>query len=152
MNIGEAAKKSGVSAKMIRYYEQIGLIPPANRTCSGYRSYVDKDVHLLGFIRRARDLGFSVESIGDLLGLWTDTGRKSADVRRLAVGHLENLQLKIRELEAMSDTLEQLVDACSGDHRPDCPIISDLEKSVAGMAARRPRKGAVDLGALAPSK
>ncbi|MDU8912258.1 Cu(I)-responsive transcriptional regulator [Aestuariicoccus sp. MJ-SS9] len=145
MNIGEAARQSGVSAKMIRYYEQTGLIPPAQRTDSGYRDYSEKDVHMLGFVRRARDLGFSVEVIGELLGLWTDETRKSADVRQLAQGHLETLRRKIEELEAMSNTLETLIDACSGDHRPDCPIIADLEKKDDQDASRapKPRPGAV---------
>ena len=145
MNIGEAAKLTGVSAKMIRYYEQTGLIPPANRTESGYRDYSERDVHLLSFVRRARDLGFSVEVIGELLELWTDDARRSADVRQLAQGHLGNLRRKIEELEAMSKTLETLIDSCSGDHRPDCPIIADLEKSDGQNASRapKPRQGAV---------
>ncbi|MEQ9040347.1 MAG: Cu(I)-responsive transcriptional regulator [Silicimonas sp.] len=146
MNIGEASKKSGVSAKMIRYYEQIGLIPPAQRTESGYRDYSKKDVHMLSFVRRARDLGFSVEVIGELLGLWTDRTRRSADVRLLAEGHLSNLRRKIEELEAMSNTLETLIDACHGDHRPDCPIIADLENSDRENPRRdiKSRAGATD--------
>ncbi|BBU53890.1 Cu(I)-responsive transcriptional regulator [Mameliella alba] len=146
MNIGEAAKQSGVSAKMIRYYEQTGLIPPAQRTDSGYRDYSEKDVHMLSFVRRARDLGFSVEVIGELLGLWTDRSRRSVDVRQLAEGHLSNLRRKIEELEAMSSTLETLINACHGDHRPDCPIIADLEKSEPTGSSREPksRAGAVD--------
>ncbi len=145
MNIGEAAKLSGVSAKMIRYYEQTGLIPPAQRTDSGYRDYSERDVHLLSFVRRARDLGFSVEVIGELLELWTDDARRSADVRQLAQGHLSNLRRKIEELEAMSKTLETLIDSCSGDHRPDCPIIADLEKSddQGTSLAAKPRRGVV---------
>lgn len=146
MNIGEAAKRSGVSAKMIRYYEQTGLIPPAQRTESGYRDYGDKEVHMLGFIRRARDLGFSVEVIGELLGLWTDQSRRSADVRQIAQGHLSNLRRKIEELEAMSQTLESLIDACHGDHRPDCPIIADLETGdpQTDPQTPKPRTGAID--------
>ena len=145
MNIGEAAKLSGVSAKMIRYYEKTGLIPPAQRTDSGYRDYSERDIHLLSFVRRARDLGFSVEVIGELLELWTDDARRSADVRQLAQGHLSKLRRKIEELEAMSKTLETLIDSCSGDHRPDCPIIADLEKSDESHASRSPRsrQGAV---------
>ena len=148
MNIGEAAKRSGVSAKMIRYYEQSGLIPPAQRAVSGYRDYSDKDVHMLSFVRRARDLGFSVEVIGELLGLWTDTSRRSADVKQIARDHLENLRRKVYELEAMSKTLENLIESCNGDHRPDCPIIADLEQEArtADPDASRPRKGAVELG------
>ncbi len=146
MNIGEAAKISGVSAKMIRYYEQTGLIPTAQRTGSGYRDYSEKDVHMLSFVRRARDLGFSVEVIGELLGLWTDRSRRSADVRQLAEGHLSNLRRKIEELEEMSNTLETLIDACHGDHRPDCPIIADLENSETEESLRdvKPRAGAID--------
>jgi MerR family gold-responsive transcriptional activator of gol and ges genes len=146
MNIGEAAKQSGVSAKMIRYYEQTSLIPPAQRTESGYRDYSEKDVHMLSFVRRARDLGFSVEVIGELLGLWTDRSRRSSDVRQLAEGHLSNLRGKIEELEAMSHTLETLIDACQGDHRPDCPIIADLESSDPDTPARalKARTGAID--------
>lgn len=148
MNIGEAAKRSGVSAKMIRYYEQTGLIPAAQRTESGYRDYGEKDVHVLSFVRRARDLGFSVEEIGELLGLWSDTSRRSSDVKELARRHLEDLRRKIGELEAMSETLESLIGACSGDNRPDCPIIADLEQVAETTEAGTspPRKGAVDLG------
>ena len=148
MNIGEAAKQSGVSAKMIRYYEQTGLIPAAQRTDSGYRDYSEKDVHMLGFVRRARDLGFSVEVIGELLGLWTDHSRRSADVRQLAEGHLSNLRRKIEELESMSHTLETLIEACHGDHRPDCPIIADLEKSDPQGERSNPKRrtGAIDPG------
>ncbi|MBY6059563.1 MULTISPECIES: Cu(I)-responsive transcriptional regulator [Leisingera] len=145
MNIGEAANKSGVSAKMIRYYEQTGLIPPAQRTASGYREYYEKDVHMLRFIRRARDLGFSVEEIGELLGLWTSKSRKSADVRQLAQAHYYTLQRKIQELEAMSSTLETLIEACTGDHLPDCPIIADLEGNDLECALHRKqsRSGAI---------
>lgn len=137
MNIGQAAKASGVSAKMIRYYEGIGLVPPAGRTASGYRSYGDQDVHMLRFIRRARDLGFSVEGIAELLGLWRDRDRHSADVKRLAVEHAARLREKIAGLQAMVGTLETLADRCAGDDRPDCPILRDLEHPPAG-AARAP--------------
>ena len=136
MNIGQAAKASGVSAKMIRYYEEIGLIPPAGRTASGYRSYGDNDVHTLRFIRRARDLGFSVEGIQELLGLWRDRDRHSADVKRLAVEQAATLREKIRGLEAMVRTLESLADCCAGDDRPDCPILRDLEVADHPEAAR----------------
>lgn len=146
MNIGHAAEASGVSAKMIRYYEQTGLIPPAQRTESGYRDYSETDVHMLRFIRRARDLGFSVHQIEDLLKLWTDRSRKSADVKALARAHIEQLRRKILELESMSETLEHLVGCCSGDDRPDCPILADLELSPPGTSAHT--KGAVEIGAL----
>ncbi|MFA7669909.1 MAG: Cu(I)-responsive transcriptional regulator [Burkholderiaceae bacterium] len=128
MNIGEAAKASGVSAKMIRYYEEIGLVPPALRAASGYRVYSDKDVHRLNFVRRARDLGFSVKEIGDLLSLWSDRSRHSADVKRIASEHIADLRQKIDELRRMSDTLQILVDCCAGDDRPDCPILAELEQ------------------------
>ena len=127
MNICEAAKASGVSAKMIRYYEQTGLIPAADLTSSGYRDYSDTDVHMLRFIRRARDLGFAVTEIGDLLGLWRDGSRQSAEVKRLAQGHIDNLKKKIKGLQDMANTLTMLVDTCNGDHRPHCPILQSLE-------------------------
>ena len=127
MNIGEASKASGVSAKMIRYYEQIGLLPAAGRTGSGYRSYGPSDVHKLRFVRRARDLGFSVERIGELLGLWQDRSRHSADVKRLSLEHVAQLRAKIVELQEMVATLQTLATCRAGDDRPDCPIITSLE-------------------------
>ncbi|EQB16360.1 Cu(I)-responsive transcriptional regulator [Novosphingobium lindaniclasticum] len=126
MNIGEAAKQSGVSAKMIRHYEAIGLIPPAGRKDSGYRDYAPADVHMLRFIRRARDLGFVVAEINELLNLWRDRSRQSTDVKRIAATHIEALRARIARLEQMANTLETLVDCCAGDHRPDCPILADL--------------------------
>lgn len=128
MNIGQAAKASGVSAKMIRYYEQTGLIPAAARKESGYRDYADSDVHMLRFIRRARDLGFAVAEINELLSLWRDRSRQSADVKRIAAAHIDELREKIARLNQMADTLQTLIDCCAGDHRPDCPILADLEK------------------------
>lgn len=136
MNIGEAAKASGVSAKMIRYYESIGLIPAAGRTASGYRVYSQTEVQNLRFIRRARDLGFSVEKITDLLALWRDRSRHSADVKRIATDQIAELQVKIAGMQAMVDTLRHLADACCGDHRPDCPILADLGQGA--VAASRP--------------
>jgi len=126
MQIGEAARRTGVSAKMIRHYEQIGLIPSADRRDSNYRDYGHHDVHRLGFIRRARDLGFSIEEIRDLLRLWGDQARSSADVKALTLGHISELDRKISLLSEMRDTLTHLADACDGDHRPGCPIISSL--------------------------
>lgn len=126
MNIGAAANASGVSAKMIRYYESTGLIPKAGRTASGYRDYSDKDVHKLRFVRRARDLGFSVEQIGGLLRLWEDRTRASADVKRMALSHVEGLRERAQRLEEMAAALVHLADHCVGDDRPDCPIIEEL--------------------------
>ncbi|MBA3911208.1 MAG: Cu(I)-responsive transcriptional regulator [Rhodobacter sp.] len=126
MNIGEASKSSGVSAKMIRYYESIGLIPAVGRTISGYRVYSMTDVQLLRFIRRARDLGFSVEKIQELLALWQDRSRQSADVKQIALEQIAGLETRIREMKAMMDTLRHLANECCGDHRPDCPILADL--------------------------
>ena len=126
MNIGEAARASGVSAKMIRYYEETGLIPPAGRTGSGYRTYGPKEVQVLRFVRRARDLGFPMEKVADLLALWRDRERASADVKRLAEGQIEALETRIREMVEMKAALENLVHSCAGDARPDCPILDDL--------------------------
>ncbi|MCA1408427.1 Cu(I)-responsive transcriptional regulator [Ensifer sp. IC3342] len=126
MNIGDVARASGVSAKMIRYYETIGLIPPASRSESGYRNYDDKDVHTLRFIRRARDLGFSVEQMADLLALWRDRSRASAEVKKIALDQVNILNRKAEELRAMSRTLKHLAAHCHGDARPDCPILDDL--------------------------
>ena len=126
MNIGEAAKASGVTAKMIRYYESTGLLRPAARRDNGYRDYGAIDVHELRFIRRARGLGFDMAEIAELLSLWRDRGRASRDVHRVASGHIEALQTRIVELQGMVDTLSTLVACCHGDDRPDCPILSDL--------------------------
>ena len=127
LNIGEAARASGVSAKMIRHYEAIGLVPPAGRTVSGYRLYREGDVHVLRFVRRARDLGFSVAEIGELLALWRNRRRASASVRKLAQQHIAQLDARIEQLGAMRRTLAALVRHCHGDARPDCPILDDLE-------------------------
>jgi Cu(I)-responsive transcriptional regulator len=126
MNIGEAAGASGVSAKMVRYYESIGLIRPPARTESGYRVYGDDDVHALRFIRRARGLGFSVDETSQLLALWHDKSRASADVKAFALKHVADLEKKIADLQAMSRTLQHLASHCHGDKRPDCPILDDL--------------------------
>jgi Cu(I)-responsive transcriptional regulator len=126
MNIGEAAKLSGVSAKMVRHYESLGLLPEVARTDSGYRQYGDKEVHTLRFIRRARDLGFSMAEIGELLKLWQNQRRSSANVRKIAQQHIEQLDAKMAEMAAMRKTLQHLVHCCSGDDRPDCPILEEL--------------------------
>lgn len=126
MNIGQAAIASGINAKLIRYYESIGLIAPAARTASGYRVYGSDDVHVLRFIRRARKLGFSIEQIATLVGLWRDRDRASSEVKALAQTHLDELEARILELTAMRDSLAALVSSCHGDDRPDCPILGDL--------------------------
>jgi Cu(I)-responsive transcriptional regulator len=130
MQIGEAAKATGVSAKMIRHYESIGLIPSADRRESNYRDYGHHDLHRLGFIRRARDLGFSIEEIRELLKLWGDSSRSSKDVKRMALSHIAELEAKITLLDEMRATLAHLAHNCDGDHRPDCPIIQSLEGQV----------------------
>ncbi|WP_085676852.1 MULTISPECIES: Cu(I)-responsive transcriptional regulator [unclassified Pseudomonas] len=126
MNIGQAARRSGLSTKMIRYYESIGLLKPATRTDSGYRVYQAEDLHSLAFIKRSRDLGFSLEEVGKLLTLWQDRGRASADVKALAMQHIDELNRRIEELVSLRDTLGELVAHCQGDDRPDCPILKDL--------------------------
>lgn len=143
MNIGQAARQSGVSAKMIRYYEATGLIPKAERSEAGYRHYTPADIHTLRFIRRARDLGFSVEGIAGLLALWRDRSRHSADVKQLALGHVADLKRKIAELEGMVATLSHLAACCQGDERPDCPILADLATAgPRGTEPAPPRFGA----------
>lgn len=129
MNIGEAAKASGVSAKMIRHYESVGLFPEPNRTDSGYRQYTDKEVHTLRFIRQARDLGFSLEQISELLALWQNRRRPSRQVKALAEAHIKELEQKLQEIQVMKSTLEHLVHCCHGDDRPDCPILETLSES-----------------------
>ncbi|OLP46878.1 Cu(I)-responsive transcriptional regulator [Rhizobium oryziradicis] len=126
MNIGEAAAASGVSAKMIRYYEEIGLVMPERRTSSNYRVYGDNEVHRLRFVRRARTLGFSLEETERLLGLWSDTSRKNDDVRAVALDHLKELEEKMEAMRAMADTLKNLVDHCQTGNRPECPILDNL--------------------------
>lgn len=131
MKIGEASAASGVSAKMIRYYESIGLIRAADRSAKGYRAYSSVDVHTLRFIRRSRELGFDMKEIGALLALWQDRGRRSSEVKRLASAHVKTLQRKIDGLQSMAKTLEELMDCCRGDDRPECPILEDLSKEKA---------------------
>ncbi len=126
INIGEAAAASGVSAKSIRHYEQIGLIPPANRTFANYRLYREADVHTLRFIKSARALGFPIARISELLSLWQNQKRSSADVKKLALQHVAELDNHIRELQRMSNTLKELASHCHGDHRPECPILAGL--------------------------
>ena len=141
LNIGQAASASGVSAKMIRHYEAVGLLPAAARTESGYRQYAEADVRTLRFIRHARDLGFSIPEIGRLVGLWQDRARPSREVKALARQHIRDLEEKAQELLAMKSALEHLVHGCRGDDRPDCPIIeslaADQPAATSGAAPRR---------------
>jgi len=142
MNIGEVAKRSGVPAKTIRYYESIGLISAADRSQAGYRIYGDRELQTLRFIQRARNLGFSVKQVSELLALWQDRERASGDVKAVARRHLEEIDRRMAELQSMRDTLEHLVGRCHGDDRPDCPILADLagegvrEKAAARSTAR----------------
>ncbi|MFV3383792.1 MULTISPECIES: Cu(I)-responsive transcriptional regulator [Pseudomonas] len=126
MNIGQAARSSGLSTKMIRYYESIGLLKPAVRSDSGYRLYQPDDLHTLAFIKRSRDLGFSLEEVAKLLTLWQDRQRASADVKALAMQHIDALNKRIEELVSLRDTLSDLAAHCQGNDRPDCPILKDL--------------------------
>lgn len=128
MNIGQAAAASGVTAKMIRHYEESGLIRAPRRTASNYRSYSDNDVHVLRFVKRARALGFSMADIKTLLSLWHDKSRSSAAVKRIAATHIDELERKIAELQSMVRTLQHLAHHCHGDQRPECPIIEELAK------------------------
>ena len=138
MNISEAAAASGVSAKMIRHYEAIGLVPKPRRTGANYRSYGEADVHVLRFVRAARDLGFSMAEIAELLDLWRDRRRPSRKVKALVTGHLRALERRIAELQAMKSTLEQLAHSCHGDERPDCPILERLEGGGWAIKGERP--------------
>ena len=140
MNIGQASRASGISAKMIRYYESIGLVPKAVRTDSGYRDYSDADVHRLLFIRRARDLGFSFERVRELLKLWSNQKRSSANVKALALAHIDELEVRATELRQMIKTLRHLAEACEGDNRPHCPIIEELESGKPPRPAAKPGK------------
>ena len=130
MNIGEAARASRVSTKTIRYYETAGLIATAERTGGGYRVYTQADVHMLRFIKRARDLGFSIDRIRRLLDLWRDKSRASRDVKRLALDHIADIVAKIAAMSAVRDTVQELADKCEGNDRPECPILRDLEGGV----------------------
>ena len=131
MNIGQASRASGVSQRMLRHYEKIGLIPPAARRDSGYRDYDQRDLHTLRFIGRARDMGFSIEEIRTLLALWHDRERSSAEVKQLALSRAAELRERIAILEDMRRTLDHLAKSCHGDDRPDCPILDDLESRLA---------------------
>jgi len=128
VTIGEAAQRSGVSARMVRHYEGLGLLPEVARTESGYRQYDDADIHTLRFIKRSRDLGFSMEEIAELVGLWHNRRRASSSVKRIAEKHLGELEQRIADMQSMRNTLAHLVHCCHGDARPDCPILDDLGK------------------------
>lgn len=127
--IGEAAQRSGVSARMVRHYEGLGLLPAVARTDSGYRQYGDADIHTLRFIKRSRDLGFSMEEIAELVGLWNNRRRASASVKRIAQKHLGELEQRIADMQSMRNTLSHLVHCCHGDARPECPILDDLSQT-----------------------
>ena len=132
MNIGTVAKQTGVPAKTIRYYEDIGLIEPAIRADNGYRQYRERDVETLRFVQRARRMGFSVKDVGNLLELWRDRNRASADVKAMALGHIEEIETRIAELESIRDTLVRLTSQCHGDDRPDCPILEGIADGACG--------------------
>lgn len=144
MNIGQASQASGVSTKMIRYYDEIGLVRPASRTDSNYREYDEREINELRFIKRARNLGFSMEEITTLLSLWRDRQRPSREVKAIADKHLTDLDARIAEMQAMADTLRHLSHCCAGDDRPDCPILADLTQgsSPTDGAARKPMRRA----------
>ena len=134
-NIGEAAARSGVSAKMVRHYESLRLLPAVARTAAGYRLYSNRQVHTLRFIRRARDLGFSMAEITELLKLWHNRRRASADVKRIAIVHVEDLNRRLAALTEMRDTLAHLAHCCQGNERPDCPILEDLAEHLGAPGA-----------------
>ncbi len=133
-NIGEAAARSGVSAKMVRHYESLGLLPKVSRTDAGYRRYGDKEVHSLRFIRRSRDLGFSMAEIAELLKLWQNRRRASSDVKRIALRHVADLDTRMAAMAEMRDSLKHLAACCSGDSRPECPILEDLAGDASASA------------------
>jgi Cu(I)-responsive transcriptional regulator len=137
--IGTAARRAGISARMVRHYESLGLISGVARTDSGYRQYTESDVHTLHFIRRSRDLGFSMEEIAELLGLWRDRSRASSQVKRIAQDHIDDLSERIAQMQSMQRTLQILVSCCQGNDRPDCPILDDL---AAGQATSKPAQSA----------
>jgi Cu(I)-responsive transcriptional regulator len=156
MNIGEAARAVGVSAKMVRYYEQIGLVPAAERTDAGYRQYSDRDVCVLRFIRQSRSLGFSIPQIADLLGLWSNGRRTSRDVKEVVRRHLDDLSERMREMAAMKAALERLVTSCHGSDEPQCAILAGLaadspaapEPGSAGQQPLRKTPGRLDLSTV----
>jgi MerR family copper efflux transcriptional regulator len=151
MNIGQAAKASGVSAKMLRYYESIGILPAAGRTAAGYRTYSEQDIRTLRFVRRARHLGLPLERIKQLIGLWQDEDRASADVKQIATEHAVELRAKIAEMTRMCEALEGMVKACHGDHRPECPILDEIAEGSQGHAVPHHAAGQSKMRRQAPS-
>lgn len=149
MNIGQAAQASGVTAKMIRYYESIGLMPPSPRSDAGYRRYGEQDLHLLRFIRQSRRLGFGIDQIRQLLALWQDRGRSSSQVKALAQSHVDELNQRIGELVAMRDTLSHLAVHCHGDDRPDCPILEGIAAATLTPSTASSAAGASAMGGAA---
>ncbi len=147
LSIGELARMSGVPAKTIRYYEETGLIPAAERARNGYRVYGEPAVHMLRFVRRARDLGFSVQDVGSLLALWGDKARRSSDVKTLAAGHVEDIERKIRSLQVLRESLLDLVERCHGDEHPECPILDDLAGS-GGIPSKQATGEEKDVGSV----
>ena len=146
MRIGEAARRSGVSAKLVRYYESVGLLSPASRTATGYRLFDERNVHELRFIKRSRSLGFSIKQIDELLGLWRDTKRPSSRVRALAERHVQSVTTRMQAHRAIIRVLGSLIEACKGDDRPDCPILDDLSTTRSASADSKPRAGAKTSG------
>ncbi len=136
MNVGEAGRRTGLPAKTIRYYEEIGLIRP-DRAANGYRDYSSDDIHRLAFLRRARGLGFAIEECRQLMALYNDRNRASHDVRELAISHVAAIEEKVRELQGMRATLQKLIHACHGDDRPDCPILEDIAGGVSPQGDAR---------------
>ena len=141
VNIGQAARLSGISPKMLRHYESLGLLGAVPRTDSNYRQYGEADVHTLRFIRRSRDMGFTIEDIGELVSLWHNRRRSSETVKRIAQGHMDELGRRIESLQAMQRTLQHLVHMCPGNDRPDCPILDDLSHETCGTAGPSPKNG-----------
>lgn len=136
LNIGQAAEKAGLTPKMVRHYESLGLLPKVHRTDAGYRVYGESEIHTLRFIKRARDLSFSMAEIAELVKLWQDRRRPSASVKKVAIEHLAELDRKIKEIESMRKTLSHLIHGCQGNDRPDCPILEDLESFAPEKPAR----------------
>ena len=146
MNIGQASKASGVSTKMIRYYDEIGLVQPASRTDSNYREYEEREINELRFIKRARSLGFSMEEITHLLSLWRDRDRPSREVKAIANRHLADLDARIAEMQSMADTLRHLSHCCAGDERPECPILTDLTEGKEPGPLKKPASRRASFG------